>query len=512
MAMSSRHGRRSSRASADTRPSLTTQERWTALTVALAVCVPPWLLGGMRWWQQLIFLGLAILPFVCALVLPGPTTTRERVLRLLRFPVFWISLFFLAYIIIGALNYSWDYVSYPDRGTWKMVRLPAEDYIAWLPQGVRTPFDKMSPWRVVILVGSGLLLACSVWVGMTRRRALHLVIGIVAMNAFLVALLVILQELSDTKLIYWHYTPVNPHFAGPFHYRNHGVAYLYLGLAAAYGAVFLHWRRMREEALTSSPAPLFMFFAFVILMAIFMAGSRGGIVFSALVSGMAALVFLKTVITSGRQGFIALAVVGASLALGFYFAWPMLQRALPELSKRWSQTEKSFDTLKENEGVADQRILLTQATMEMWRDRPWLGWGAGSYRFIFPKYQIRYNYLYYSINSIRFYLKSQGKRPLRHQGIYYAHNDWAQSLAEYGIIGVGLLCLSLGYWAFLALRHLSDFSGEVFMLYSGAGALFLHSLFDFPFWNPPVLFLFVVLLAMAGTQITLPAQRRQSHA
>lgn len=504
MSVFAQSSRKSRQHKVDRRRTISQREHWLAVTLALAVCIPPWLLGGMRWWQQLIFLGLALVPFVLSLIPDATCGSKERFIRLIKFPIFWLGLIFLAYIAIGALNHSWEYTLTDFGKKWRMERVHSTKYIHWLPNGVEAPFVNMNPWRVVILYLTGLLLVCAAWVGLTRKRSVFLILGIIAANAFLLALLGILQKLGSTELIYWTYEPANPRFFSTFHYRNHCGAYLYLGLAASLSAAFYHWRRMRDEALTSSPAPMFLFCALVIMGALLFASSRGGILFGGFVCGVALLTFIFTAFTHGKQGLVTIGVLSIVIAACGYFAWPVMQRALPEIKERLEATEEGLTQMKGSTQFERQRQQMTKVTLEMWRERTWLGWGAGSYRFMFPKFQVKYPELYY-FNWNPDKMKSRPNYKLRHQSINYPHNDWVQSLAEYGIVGSAILVMILGYWFVQPLRYLLALSAEVLVLYAGAVAIVVHSFVDFLTWNPPVLFLFVTLLALVGSQLKISA-------
>lgn len=485
--------------------------------------VPPWLLGGMRWWQQLIFLGLAIPPFLLCFFPfregqdkarrkggDGWGYTRQAALRLVKFPVFWLSLAFLIYCTIGAVNYAYEYRTLIGGERYIMQPVPAEALISWLPQGVKAPFERMDPWRVVVIYSTGLLLVSALWLGIERRRSLWVLLGVVATNAFLLALLTILQSLTGAKSIFWHFESANPLFAASFHYRNHAAAYLYLGLAAALGAAFYFWQRRREHGHASSPAPLFFFFAAIITASLLFAGSRGGVVFGVLVLIAGVIACLFSFISAGKAGLISLVALIALMGLGVYSFWPVIERSIPQLQERWEQTQQRLEAAKSNIDDLDQRIVLTRATLDMWQDRLWTGWGAGSFRYMFPRFQSAYPTLYYAPWSIHRAERHPDRfRPIR-SVVYNSHNDWAQSLAEYGVIGLSLLTAILGYWCYLFLRYLPYISAGVFVLYAAAFALFLHGLVDFPFWNPPILLLFCSLLALAGRHLSLTASMHRT--
>ena len=75
----------------------------------------------------------------------------------------------------------------------------------------------------------------------------------------------------------------------------------------------------------------------------------------------------------------------------------------------------------------DARMLSSSATWDMSQDRLIFGWGAGAFRYHFPKYQQHYPSIYYS----RYHKK---KGWIGRKTYHYAHNDILQFLAEYGLV------------------------------------------------------------------------------
>ena len=149
-------------------------EKAVVWIAALQVCSLPWMLGSMRPWAQLIGFGLALLAFACSLL---PRTyagdySRHQAFtlypwrKLIRWPLWWLGLLFFTYVLTQALNPAWEFVQ--KETTWVMRRI---DHIAWLPTGMRTPFAMMNPWRQMMIWGAPFLLACALWIGLTRRKA-----------------------------------------------------------------------------------------------------------------------------------------------------------------------------------------------------------------------------------------------------------------------------------------------------------------------------------------------------
>jgi len=134
----------------------------------------------------------------------------------------------------------------------------------------------------------------------------------------------------------------------------------------------------------------------------------------------------------------------------------------------------------------------------MTQDRQALGWGSGSFRYIFPMYQRNYPEIYY-----RYYHKKKGwvgRRMYR-----YAHNDIVQFLAEYGAVGSGLILLTLLWILFSAFRI---FSFSAFFLLVGFSISMSHAFFDFIFNSPAYWMAFLALLAASSKLLQMEAARR----
>src|SRR5690606_37213157 len=123
------------------------------------------------------------------------------------------------------LNPAWEFVQ--RETSWTMRRI---DHIEWLPTGTRTPFAMMSAWRQIMIWAAPFLLACSLWVGLTRRRSATLLISAVIVNLTLFSGLALAQRMTGTRKIFWSIDSANE-FLGTFVYRNHGAAFMNLGVA-----------------------------------------------------------------------------------------------------------------------------------------------------------------------------------------------------------------------------------------------------------------------------------------
>lgn len=144
-----------------------------------------------------------------------------------------------------------------------------------------------------------------------------------------------------------------------------------------------------------------------------------------------ALVVVGLVLSHSRMGNLAFALalgLGAVVAL---LAWRPLPRAMPWvfasvllvdllLLGSWFGIERVAQRIGETTLAAApghdsdaERVVVSAATLDLWRAHPWLGVGPGGFRTAFPAYKPASVSLFYD----------------------HAHNDWAQSLAERGLLG-----------------------------------------------------------------------------
>ena len=142
---------------------------------------------------------------------------------------------------------------------------------------------------------------------------------------------------------------------------------------------------------------------------------------------------------------------------------------IPAIKTRFGDIEETIATADK-----DSRMITTKVTWEMAQEKLWFGWGAGSWRYIFPKYQKSHPEIYY----LR-YSPEQGGTGRKIY--YYAHNDIVQFLCEYGIIGCSLLVLILAYWISRQWHGLRNNALGVLMLQLGIIVALAHALFDFIF-------------------------------
>jgi O-antigen ligase len=148
----------------------------------------------------------------------------------------------------------------------------------------------------------------------------------------------------------------------------------------------------------------------------------------------------------------------------------------------------------------DSRVLLWQAAIRVWQENPWWGVGPAHYDYRFPQ-----------VRPVQVQL-----RPV------WAHNDYLNLLAEWGVIGTGLIAAG---WALLGMGVLKTWPyvkgksrglGEernstkfAFVLGASLGlaAILVHSAVDFNLHIPANAILAVALMALLSSHIRFATDR-----
>jgi O-antigen ligase len=433
----------------------------------------PWALGTMHVWSQSISFGLSAMSIGLALWprnYPGLGDSglpfRVRMLpTLLRFPVFWFGGLFLLFTVVQALNPAWELVR-TGQGPW----LQGVSHLTWLPSGLRTPFAQSSPWRALLIYGAAWMSTCAIWTGFTRRKALRILLVLLAVNAFLLALFGLLQRALHADKIFWSWKPPASYFVSSFIYRNHAGAYFDLTLAICCALGPWYYRRQVRRKEPSSPAVLFGFFAAIIATVVLYSYSRGATLLMIGSLAVATALVARGSAASREAGRSPFTV----MFVGVVFV------AVIGLSLYSLKTDRMAERLRglRQEAMAGSengRLIVYRATWEMIQDQPWLGWGAGSWQFCFPGYQVRHPEICIARDS--------GKRMFYE----HAHNDYLELLTEYGVVGCSFVLAGLCFYLSRLIRLKVWQNAPAAILLLGCLVTMGHAAFDFPFFNPAVL-------------------------
>ena len=428
-------------------------------------------------WAQVVSFGFGLVALLLALWprledkpgSAGQTVKRWSWPRLLKFPIFWLGVVFFAYVIAQALNPAWKLVLTP-----QVMYLAKQDYITWLPSGVDAPFERMNAWRMLCVWGGAWMLACALWTGLTRRAAVLRLLNFLVIGGTLLALVSILQKMTGTQEILWFIPSPSPMFHGTFVYKNHAAAHLNLICAAALALATWHHVRGLRHLERSTPAPVYFFAAIVCGVAVFMSGSRAAML---LLGGFVIVGALAYFIWRGRSR----GVIGGDAATGIggtaFVCLVALAAYFLNLGTSIDQIRLLLD--QKGKGTIEFRVMAREATMELVQDKPLIGWGAGSFRHVFPFKQQNYPPIYRAHVRVMFW--------------DHAHNDPVQALAELGILGLLAPALGLG-WLLIRLLRAGALGQPAFLLLAiGLGLALAHGWVDFPLYNPAIFTTFTAL-------------------
>jgi O-antigen ligase len=333
----------------------------------------------------------------------------------------------------------------------------------------------MNGWRLLMILGGPWALFCAVRAAALRRRVLVALAWTSVITAALFAVWGYLNQPSYGTILGFA-IPREAQVYGTFINRNHAGAYLYLNAGLALALACWHLRRAGDRAAQGGPHLIAAFAAVVLALFAALTNSIGAV----LVVGLLGLVVAPLTLFRGYrddQGKVrpgvwaaALAAAGIVLALG----------AVADFGKLADKARGKADRYLQA-GV-DDRAPLRAATWHMALDRPWTGWGAGSYRWVSPVYQAEQKALQ----------DDRGRLRVR---ALYAHHDWLQLFAEVGLLGLLPLGVFL-YWLGRKVRAAFRPGHPEAIPLAGLLLLFaLHASFDLLCWFTPLLTVLALIVA-----------------
>lgn len=480
-------------------PSIAPRE-WAVVAVGGATLGwTAWAFAGVQQWTLHSMLSGALLTFLLSIIpLPerfngtdGEHGNIKNLKRLLKFPFFWFSAALLVYITIQGLNPSWQALA--RNPLWLAEELTPR--VSWLPTGVQASYQPMNAFRVLASFSAACMLCWGLWVGIRRRQSAVIVLWILAISGTLLGMVAILQKLSDAPAVLWLVKSSNQQFWGSFFYRNQGAAYLIQVMVACAVLFFYHYNQSERRAQAGGPYMLLGIFIALLAASIGLALSRGGILFGSLFLAVFVVAAIGRFLLSFslQRSLIISVLVASIIAGGGYAASRMIN--VEDIQKRFGDIGKTIETADQ-----DSRAICTKITWKMAQEELAFGWGAGSWRYIFPMYQKSYPEIYYQYYHPR--KGWVGRKEYR-----YAHNDIVQFFFELGIVGCSLLLLGWGYWLFSLCFRASGNALAALMLLCGMAVACGHAFIDFIFNSPAYWIAFNGLLCIAVKLLALHSER-----
>lgn len=392
---------------------------------------------------------------------------RDRWSRILHDPVFFLGACFLLFLLVQWGNAGRTLVF--DWIHWKWVY--SAPRVKWLPSAVNAADARemlrwfFPAWAVVLAIRARLPAELDVF---RFLRAL-------TVNAGLLSCFGIAQYVSGTHSIFWSF-PLDQHFFASFGYPNHAGAYFILMFAAACGLVlkgiFGRQRRIARPQLAAAVVAALLCLAganlTLAVVPIFLAW---GVAAAAMIYAGALAWKRLPPLKRVRAGVMLLAI--ACLA---FLLLAVLYHASPE---RVTNGLWEFRAPHLMEKKYAERAFLLKPALAIWRDHPWFGVGGWGFRYFLGTYI------------------PPEAWPRITLGYANVHNDLVQFLAEFGVVGTGLMV------AIVAVLLSAIYGARVWrrpaagMAMLGAALVLAYSLMDLPFRSPAVLFHWLAVLAAA---------------
>ena len=281
------------------------------------------------------------------------------------------------------------------------------------------------------------------------------------------------QYLTGTNVI-WNIVRPTYTFrgSGTFVYPNHFAAFAEMLLALGFGYVFL--------GTTSKWVRLFLAYCSLwLVLGIYVSFSRAGWI----VTLGSMVVLLPVLLRNRRQQIVAFILFVALLIAGL--AWELSTHEITERLRGMGGTDKASGY--------NARLTLWNGAYQMWRDHPFFGAGPGHFDERFREYR-----------TLRFQFSAG-----------HAHCDYLQVLADWGVVGAGLLLCALVFYLWPLARHwiktvldptalntaATNFFGLTCGGFAGTLAVLAHSLVDYQWYAPGVMLTFIAIVAMLLGQV-----------
>lgn len=452
----------------------------------VAALVMPWLLGGRTplapWvggWLCWGAAGLVLLGAVADYRAWRPTAEYERrrgvgspnPLGVLGRGLLWtLPLWaFILMLWISLLNPAY---------AWEGEALVRRDFVTWLPTLINP--ERSGPGIFLmsgLLAAAGLLANPACRLGRCWRRW---ILAALLVNAMVLCWTGIYFRFAGNGLVLGRFEPRAGYFFASFYYKNHWAAYaiLYCGVAAAF--FFRDLPRWFANARRAGAGGLALLAIFFLGLTFPVADSRSGILLFALFGAACLAGLYRRMERPAGRRLVALAGLAVLAAFAVLSA--------NELHRSWERTEsqvRKAGSVLRFDGIRAQHA--PEVCLAMLQARPVWGWGYLSYDPLFPVFATDY------------FRDAEGELTI---DMEFAHNDWLQGLAEFGLAGSLLLGLAVaGLSVNLARRRGHPIPPrEHHWILIGIALVGLLAAWDFPLSNPAVLVTVLVLglLAIKG--------------
>lgn len=303
---------------------------------------------------------------------------------------------------------------------------------------------------------------------------------VLAVYGFAIAAFSLLQGVAPNGKLYWLRRPtMGGAIYGPYVNHNHyaGLMELLVPIPLVLSLSRVVGERERIAAGIASA---------IMVATVFLSTSRGGMIaiFVQLVVLAAILLRQRRFVGQKRSMRLAVNIAAFLVVLVSLLTWLGGRQLVSRVS--------SISTETHTELSGGMRVSIDRDAFRMFRIRPVLGWGLGTFPTVYP--QFRSFYTNFFVNE--------------------AHNDYLQLLCEMGLLGVGTMVwfqIVLYRRAIPKIKNwMSEVSGAVTLAcILGTTGILVHSLLDFNLQIPANAALFYVFCTIAAAPPLLQRARKR---
>ncbi|MBC7624927.1 MAG: O-antigen ligase family protein [Aeromicrobium sp.] len=459
---------------------------WVVLLCWLPIplgSVEPWAFAAMQVGT------FTILAAWCVIYAMGRASLSETFVRATWFV--WLLVGWLGYLTLYVIPLPFDVIALISPATAAMHRETLAFDSGWRTLALQPHAAQVSLLKSLAYVAGFVVTLLLV---NSRERARQMVFVLVVF-ALVMAVYGVLMHLNAVRIT-WFSSPMNhgPVASGTYFNRNHFAGYLEMTLALGIGLLIADlrdrmattWKQFLRNFLEWIFSPKMRLRLMLCVMVIALVSTRsrmGNTAFfaSLMVAGIIGIAFSRYA-TRGTVVLLVSLIVIDVFIVGSWFGVEQLAQRI----ENTSIIRQEVPVVGAQESV-EERLDATSSTLAMIKDFPVVGVGPGAWSVVFPKY------------------RTEDVMP----GFFeYAHNDYVQMAAEFGVVGflwLGLIVLASFVAAIMAHSQRRDplMRGLSFASIMGVLSIMIHSSVDFNLQIPANTMYFMVLLALGWIALYL---------
>jgi O-antigen ligase len=378
-----------------------------------------------------------------------------------------------------ALTLLWLYKQWIDREidiVWNPLFLPMSAFgvLIFLQLGFGLSAYRHDTISQAMLYCAYAMLCFLATQSLVRSSQARKIAVIMAVYGFALAAFALIQGVAPNGKLYWIRQPrMGGWIYGSYVNHNHYAGLMELLVPIPLVIAMSNFVEEKERVAAGIAAA-------IMVGTIFLSGSRGGMI------GILVELIVFAVVLFRKQRKVRIALAAAAFAI--FVVGLLTWLGGKELGTRVT----SISTEARSEISGGMRLSIDRDGLHMFRQKPVLGWGLGTFPIVYP--QFRSFYTNFFVNE--------------------AHNDYLQLLAEMGLCGFGVLIWFLTVLYRRSLRKIGNWNSDVssaatFTCVLSFTGILVHSFFDFNLQIPANAALFYVFCSIAAAPGLLQRSKKR---